>query len=264
MFGSGPAKVAESVNLANLEQCAASGQQLPPLCTVEEAKGYIEDYFRKFPRLKKWIDSCHDQIKQFGFIYSFFGRKRRLRNFRSTDRAVVGGEVRSGFNSQIQSASSDSLLLGVMAADNEILSKGLDIKIVGLVHDSVIAVVREDLVDIYNELIDRNVQTRRGNWDIENGCLAILGAPIGIDSDSEKGGSRDYGCGKLAKMFPFLAVLDDYEGTITTKCTEVIEKLKAGDTRDFDPKCEVTSAISKYRGEVLEVLADKEELICKK
>ena len=208
----------------------------------------------KFPKLKIWVDSCHEQIKQVGFIYSFFGRKRRLRNFRSTDRGVIGEEVRSGFNAIIQSASSDSLLLGVIDADNEILEKGLDIQIFGLVHDSIIALVREDLVDEYNEIIDRNIQKSRGNWDPANGYLSIPGAPIGIDSDSEEGGSRDYGCGKLAKMFPFLACVDDFDDRATSTCIEVLEAMKSGNTKDLDYEDKVVKAALKYPQEILEVL----------
>lgn len=90
LYGSGPAKVAESVNAALIEAGEA------PTCTVEDAKGYISKYFARFPRLKKWISECHNKIKTDGFIYSHFGRKRRLHNINSADRGIAAGEVRSG------------------------------------------------------------------------------------------------------------------------------------------------------------------------
>lgn len=206
LYGSGPAKVMESVNEALLEQHIEMGTPYNP-CTLGDAKGYIETYFGRFPQLKQWIEESHDQIRQYGFIYSFYGRKRRLHNIKSDDRGVVGGEIRSGFNAIIQSASSDSLLMGCIDADNEIAERGMDAEIVALVHDSIVAVVREDLVDEYSELLDRNIQKARYNSLGE--FLGIEGTPIGIESDSEEGGSVDYGCGKLKKMWPDLAVLED-------------------------------------------------------
>lgn len=191
LYGSGPKKVAETVNLAFLE----AGQ--PATCTPDDAKNYIEDYFTKFPKLKRWIDKCHAEIKQNGFIYNHFGRKRRLHNVNSTDRGVAAAEVRSGFNAVIQSVSSDHLLLGAVDADNEIMEKGLDIEIIMLVHDSVVAIVREDLVDEYLEILYRHIKTDRG--------CSIPGCPVGIEQDSEPGGSRDYSCGKLEKMLPEIA-----------------------------------------------------------
>lgn len=191
LYGSGPAKVAESVNSALLEEGQAA------TCDINQAKEYINIYFSKFPKLKKWINDCHNQIKHNGFIYNFFGRKRRLLNVHSADRGVAAGEVRSGFNAIIQSVSSDHLLLGASDADKEILDKGLDIEIFALVHDSIVAVVREDLVEDFVEIVTRNIQKDRG--------CSIPDTPIGLDSDSEKGGSPDYSCGKLQKMFPDLA-----------------------------------------------------------
>ncbi|MFP9216680.1 hypothetical protein, partial [Enterococcus faecalis] len=37
--------------------------------------------------------------------------------------------------------------------------------------------------------------------------------PIGIDSDSEAGGSRDYSCVKMKKQHPSIACIDDDEYT---------------------------------------------------
>tara|TARA_R100001443_G_scaffold110913_2_gene123306 strand:+ start:5113 stop:5787 length:675 start_codon:yes stop_codon:yes gene_type:complete len=191
LYGSGPAKVAEAVNLAFLEN------DQPATCTVEDAKGYIQDYFRKFKQLKRWIDECHNQIKEYGFIYNHFGRKRRLRNINSKDRGIASGEVRSGFNAIIQSISSDSLLLGAIDADKEIIEKGFPAEIFALVHDSIVAIVREDKVEEYIELVTRNVQKDRG--------CSIPDCPIGLKADSEPGGSRDYSCGKLEAKYPDLA-----------------------------------------------------------
>lgn len=204
LYGSGPAKVAESVNLSLMEESIATGKPYTP-CTVGDAKDYIETYFGMFPALRKWIEKSHDQIKQYGFIYSHFGRKRRLHNINSDDRSVVGEEVRSGFNAIIQSASSDSLLAGAIDADNEIRALGLEdeMKIIMLVHDSVVAIVREDLLEQYDEILVRNVQKDRG--------ISIPNCPIGIDSDSEVGGSRDYACGKMKYQHPSICAMDDPE-----------------------------------------------------
>lgn len=181
----------ESVNLAYAEE------HQPQTCTLDDAKRYISDYFHKFKKLKRWIDKCHNQIKEHGFIYNHFGRKRRLLNIHSADKGVAAGEVRSGFNAIIQSISSDSLCLGAIDAYKEINERNMDARIIALVHDSIVAVVREDLVEDYLELVVRNIQKDRG--------CSIPGVPIGVEQDSEPGGSDDYSCGKLAKMYPELA-----------------------------------------------------------
>jgi len=60
-----------------------------------------------------------------------------------------------------------------------------------------VAIVREDKVEEYIELVTRNVQKDRG--------CSIPDCPIGLKADSEPGGSRDYSCGKLEAKYPDLA-----------------------------------------------------------
>lgn len=191
LYGSGPSKVAESVNAALMEE----GK--PATCDVEQAKEYISTYYARFPRLKKWISECHSMIKTDGFIYSHFGRKRRLHNVNSADRGIAAGEVRSGFNAIIQSVSSDSLLIGAVEADIELLEKGLDAQIFALVHDSIVAEVKEDQVDEYLAIIRKNIQRDRG--------CSIPNCPIGLEEDTQPGGSVDYSGGKLDKLYPEVA-----------------------------------------------------------
>lgn len=195
LFGSGPSKVAESINESLFEQHVETGCPYEPI-DKDQAQVYIDTYYARFPELKAWIEASHDQIKQYGFIYSHFGRKRRLRNIRSSSRETVGEELRSGFNAIIQGASSDVLLLGAIDAENEIQRSGMDASIRMLVHDSIVAIVREDQVEEYTNLVISCVQKDRG--------LNFGGHGVGVEADSEDGGSEDYGCGKFKKQYPEL------------------------------------------------------------
>lgn len=197
MYGSGPAKVAEAVNEALFEQHVKTGEPYNPI-DVSDAKGYIEVYFKRFPQLKRWIEQSHQQILEYGYIYGHFGRKRRLRNIKSSDRGLVGEELRSGFNAIIQGASSDILLLGAIDLDNHLVENNLPAEVIMLVHDSVVAIVKEDFVEEYEKLAIDFIQKDRG--------LMIPNAPMGVDGDSEEGGSTDYSCGKLEKAYPELCV----------------------------------------------------------
>ena len=183
MYGAGPKKISEQVT-------KDSGTYF----STSQAKEVIEDYFKQFHKLKKWLDDCKKLIEKQTYIYSFFGRKRRLPNVRSTDKAIAAHEVRSGINSLVQSVASDVNLLGAVDAHNEIVEKGHKdtMKIFALVHDSVLAEVREDLVDEYSEILLRNVQKDRG--------LSIPGCPIGCDFEVDD----DYSMGKFVKQYESL------------------------------------------------------------
>ena len=84
---------------------------------------------------------------------------------------------------------SDINLLGAIDTANEVKRKGLDAKIFMLVHDSIVALVREDLVDEYCEILSRNTQKDRG--------CSIPMSPIGVDQEV----GDDYSFGKFDKKY---------------------------------------------------------------
>ena len=164
LYGSGANKVSQTVS-------KATGEDYP----VERARQDIKQYFTKFSKLKQWLDTRKSFIEQNGYTYSFFGRKRRLPNVFSSDKGIAAHEVRSGINAEVQSLASDVNLLGAMRTADEIKAKGIDAKIFMLVHDSIVALVKEEHVEQYCEILKRNTQH---DW----GC-GIPGSPIGVDQD---------------------------------------------------------------------------------
>jgi DNA polymerase I-like protein with 3'-5' exonuclease and polymerase domains len=178
LYGSGANKVSQTVQ-------KATGEDYP----VEQARDDIKQYFTKFSKLKAWLDTRKAFIEQNGYTYSFFGRKRRLPNVFSQDKGIAAHEVRSGINAEVQSLASDVNLLGAIKTANEIKQRELDAKIFMLVHDSIVALVREDQVEQYCEILKRNTQH---DW----GC-GISGFPIGVDQEV----GNDYSFGKWDEYY---------------------------------------------------------------
>ena len=178
MYGAGPAKISEQVT-------KDSGKYF----SKHEATEVINDYFGAFHKLKAWIDDNQKFIEQNGFVYSFFGRKRRLPNVASTDAGVRSHSIRSGLNFLVQSTASDINLLGAIDMGAYIKANSMKARIFALVHDSILAEVPEDEIEHYNEKLLHFVQMDRG--------ISIPGAPVGCDFDV----AEDYSLGKFSKMY---------------------------------------------------------------
>ena len=180
MYGAGPKKISEQVT-------KDSGTYF----SMSEASGVIKDYFEQFSGLKKWLDNQKQFIQDNGFIYSHFGRKRRLPNVFSTDKGIASHEVRSGINFLVQSIASDVNLLGAIDTHNEIIkrNKTKDMRIFALVHDSILAEVKEEDVDEYMEIVQNCIEKDRG--------ISIPGCPIGCDFDVDE----DYSLGKFKAKY---------------------------------------------------------------
>jgi DNA polymerase I-like protein with 3'-5' exonuclease and polymerase domains len=180
LYGSGANKVSQTVS-------KATGEVYP----VEQAREDIKQYFGKFIKLKRWLDERKTFIEQNGYTYSFFGRKRRLPNVFSSDKGIAAHEVRSGINAEVQSLASDVNLLGAMGTAQDIIKAKLDAKIFMLVHDSIVAIVRDEHVKEYCKILKLNTQR-------DHGC-SISGTPIGVDQDI----GDDYSFGDFEAQYEF-------------------------------------------------------------
>ena len=179
MYGAGASKISEQVT-------KDSGTYF----SKQEAQEVIDEYFNAFHKLKSWITENQKFIQQNGFIYSFFGRKRRLPNVASTDKGIQSHSIRSGLNFLVQSAASDINLLGAIDMNAWIKANKKKARIFALVHDSILAEVPNEEVDEYMEKLAGFVQMDRG--------LSIPGCPVGCDFEIVH---EDYSGGKFEKMY---------------------------------------------------------------
>lgn len=193
LYGSGPGKVAETVADFYLKEHIEKGTPLVTF-TKEDAQDSISRYFESYPQLDQWLKSIKNQIKKNGYIHSPFGRKRRLRNIFSSDKGIAAQDLRSGVNFVIQSPASDINLLGAIELQNRMEELKIDGGIFALVHDSILAEVREEQVGLYVKEARIAVQKDRG--------IMIPGSPIGVDVEI----GDDYSFGKLAEKFPNIAL----------------------------------------------------------
>ena len=178
MYGAGAHKISDQVT-------KDSGTYF----SIQEAQEVINDYFYQFKDLKKWLELCREFIEANAFIYSTFGRKRRLLNVRSSDKGIASHEIRSGINFLVQSVASDINLSGAIDMHNYIKRHNLKSKIFALVHDSVLAEVPEHEIDHYCKKLKEFMQKDRGVY--------ISGCPITCEFEI----AEDYSNGKFEKNY---------------------------------------------------------------
>lgn len=162
LYGAGPNKISETANIS-----------------ISEAKEFIKVYFSQANMLKKWIDDSLSFIENNAYIYSYFGRKRRLPEVLASNRGVATHAARSGLNFLIQSVASDLNILGMIDTINWVESNNLtkEIKVFATVHDSVVAEVHNDYLDLYANTIKQNLQKDRGVY-IPN-CPIVVDVEVG-------------------------------------------------------------------------------------
>lgn len=65
--------------------------------TIEEAQKIIDDFYKEFPKVKRWIDKTNEDAKVYGYVEDLWGRRRRLPDIQMPKYVIsMNGESTNG------------------------------------------------------------------------------------------------------------------------------------------------------------------------
>lgn len=80
----------------------------------EEARLFIEQYKKGFPKLMEWIERTKSEARRTGYVETVFGRRRAVPDINSSMPAIQAGAERIAFNHPIQGTAADLLKLAMV------------------------------------------------------------------------------------------------------------------------------------------------------
>ena len=108
-----------------------------------DAKKYIEEYFTKYPKIKKYMDSQIEFAKTNLYVETMFGRRCNIKSINDKNFAVRGFAERQAINAPIQGTAADIIKLAMIELNKIITNNELDAKILLQVHDELIFEIHE-------------------------------------------------------------------------------------------------------------------------
>ena len=106
--------------------------------TSQEAGKFIEEYFKKYPAIKKYMDNTITSAQKNGYVETLLGRRRYIPDIVSGVAQIRRGAERMAINMPIQGTAADIMKLAMIKIDEEILSKNDDVKMILQVHDELV------------------------------------------------------------------------------------------------------------------------------
>ncbi|MBD1147245.1 DNA polymerase I [Pelagibacterales bacterium SAG-MED31] len=134
---------AKAINFGILYGISPYGLAKQLEVTNSEAKNYIEDYFKKYPKIKKYMDDQIEFAKTNLFVETIFGRKCNIKNINDKNFAVRGFAERQAINAPIQGTAADLIKLAMIKLNKLINTNDLNAKILLQVHDELIFEIDE-------------------------------------------------------------------------------------------------------------------------
>ncbi len=103
----------------------------------KKAKRLIDQYFKKYPDIKKYMDESIERAREMKYVSTIMGRKRYLPDINSSNATVRGYAERNAINAPIQGSAAD-IIKKAMIDIFDLLQEGYNTKMTLQVHDELI------------------------------------------------------------------------------------------------------------------------------
>ncbi|ADI35561.1 DNA polymerase I [Helicobacter pylori v225d] len=124
VYGMGSKKLSETLNIP-----------------LNEAKSYIEAYFKRFPSIKDYLNRMKEEILKTSKAFTLLGRYRVF-DFTGANDRIKGDYLREGVNAIFQGSASDLLKLGMLKV-SERFKNNPSVRLLLQVHDELIFEIEE-------------------------------------------------------------------------------------------------------------------------
>lgn len=144
---------AKSVNFGIIYGVSAFGLSQNIGCSRTEAKELIDNYFKQYPAIKKYMENQITFAKSHGYVETLLGRKRWLRDIGSSNSVVRGFAERNAINMPIQGTAADMIKLAMISIHEAFSRGGYRSKMVLQVHDELVFDAHKEEVEELKPLI---------------------------------------------------------------------------------------------------------------
>ena len=105
---------------------------------VYQASQFIQQYFEKYPNVKKFMDQCVEDCKQKGYVVTIKNRRRDIPEITSSNKNLQMFACRAAMNAPIQGSAADLIKIAMINVDRRLKKEGLKAKIILQIHDEFI------------------------------------------------------------------------------------------------------------------------------
>ncbi|PPR41194.1 MAG: DNA polymerase I [Alphaproteobacteria bacterium MarineAlpha5_Bin12] len=106
--------------------------------TNSEGKNYIENYFKRFPKIKEYMENQTKFCKKNLYVETLFGRRCYIRGINDKNFSLRGFSERQSINAPIQGTAADIIKIAMNRIHEEINNKIINAKMLLQVHDELV------------------------------------------------------------------------------------------------------------------------------
>jgi len=129
---------AKAINFGIIYGISAFGLANQLSISRGEAKDYIDNYFKKFPGIRQYMDDTINFAKSNGYVETIFGRRTHVAGVNDKNHAMRGYAERQAINAPIQGSAADMIRRAMIRMQPALEKANLSAKMLLQVHDELI------------------------------------------------------------------------------------------------------------------------------
>src|SRR5690606_36920772 len=127
--------------------------------SVAEARNFIDQYFERFPGVRRYLDQQIAHAREHGDVATRRGRRRHIPEIRSDNFSVRQFGERAATNAPVQVTAADIIKLAMIDIHRELNAAGAGARMLLQVHDELVFEVPRDEIEETRELVVRLMES---------------------------------------------------------------------------------------------------------
>lgn len=148
---------AKAVNFGIVYGISSFGLSQDLSISRKEAAEYIENYFRTYPGVKRFLDDCVEGAKENGFVQTLYGRRRPVPELKSGNFMQRSFGERVAMNAPIQGTAADIMKIAMIGVERRLRERGMASRLILQVHDELLIETKKEELSIVSEILEREM-----------------------------------------------------------------------------------------------------------
>lgn len=124
---------------------------------LSEARQFIENYFRRYPQIRGFLDSCIQHARRYGYVKTMLGRRRPIRDINSRNQTARNAAERFAVNTVVQGTAAELIKRAMVNIHRRIVDEDRPSKMLIQVHDELVFEVPKKHIQEEAEMIGREM-----------------------------------------------------------------------------------------------------------
>jgi DNA polymerase I len=146
---------AKTVNFATIYGIGPFALSAQLNTSVAEAKEFIENYFVRFPDVRRYLDEQIEKARELGYVETLAGRRRYIPEITSRNYNIRQFGERAATNAPVQGSAADIIKLAMIAIHRELATSQSGARMLLQVHDELVLEAPVAELDATRALVKR-------------------------------------------------------------------------------------------------------------